>query len=99
VADDHETKKKNKKKMASSYTIVTQLRYIEHVIKDLTNEVSQRPEIIFTDTADSAFYVESVQILVDKLMTLKDMLVRPGLLRVINALELSTDSTDSSDSN
>ncbi len=85
--------------MASSYTIVTQLRYIEHVIKDLTNEVSQRPEIIFTDTADSAFYVESVQILVDKLMTLKDMLVRPGLLRVINALELSTDSTDSSDSN
>ena len=70
--------------MASSYTIVTQLRYIEHVIKNLTNEVSQRPEIISTDTADSAFYVESVQILVDKLMTLKDMLIRPGLLRVIN---------------
>ena len=85
--------------MASSYTIVTQLRYIEHVIKNLTNEVSQRPEIISTDTADSAFYVESIQILVDKLMTLKDMLIRPGLLRVINALELSTDPTDSSDSN
>ncbi len=85
--------------MASSYTIVTQLRYIEHVIKDLTNEVSQRPGIISTDTADSAFYVESVQILVDKLMTLKDILIRPGLLRVINALELSTDLTDSSDSN
>jgi hypothetical protein len=85
--------------MASSYTIVTQLRYIEHVIKDLTNEVSHRPEIISTDTADSAFYVESIQILVDKLMTLKDMLIRPGLLRVINALELSTDLTDSSDSN
>ena len=85
--------------MASSYTIVTQLRYIEHVIKDLTNEVSQRPEIISTDTADSAFYVESIQILVDKLVTLKDMLIRPGLLRVINALELSTDPTDSSDSN
>ena len=85
--------------MASSYTIVTQLRYIEHVIKDLTNEVSQRPEIISTDTADSAFYVESIQILVDKLMTLKDMLIRPGLLRVINSLELSTDPTDSSDSN
>jgi hypothetical protein len=85
--------------MASSYTIVTQLRYIEHVIKDLTNEVSQRPEIISSDTVDSAFYVESVQILVDKLMTLKDMLIRPGLLRVITALELSTDLTDSSDSN
>ena len=85
--------------MASSYTIVTQLRYIEHVIKDLTNEVSQRPEIISSDTVDSAFYVESIQILVNKLMTLKDMLIRPGLLRVITALELSTDLTDSSDSN
>jgi hypothetical protein len=85
--------------MASSYTIVTQLRYVEHVIKDLTNEVSQRPEIISTDTADSAVYVDLVQRIVDKLMTLKDMLIRPGLLRVINALELSTDPTDSSDSN
>ena len=85
--------------MASSYTLVTHLCYVEHVIREITNEVSQRPEIISTDTADSAFYVESVQILVDKLMTLKDMLIRPGLLRVINALELSTDPTDSSDSN
>ncbi len=85
--------------MASSYTIVTQLRYIEHIIRELTDEVSQKPEIISTDTADSAVYVDSVQRIVDKLMTLKDMIIRPGLLRVINALELSTDPTDSSDSN
>ena len=85
--------------MASSYAIVTQLRYIEHVIKELTDEVSQKPEMISTDTADSAVYVDSVQRIVDKLMTLKDMLIRPGLLRVIHALELSTNPTDSSDSN
>jgi hypothetical protein len=85
--------------MASSYTIVTHLRYVEHVIREITNEVSQRPEMISTDTADSAFYVASVRRLVDRLMALKDMLIRPGLIRVINALELPTDSTDSSDSN
>jgi hypothetical protein len=85
--------------MASSYTIVTQLRYVEHVIREITNEVSNRPEMISTDTADSAFYVASVHRLVDRLMALKDMLIRPGLLRVINSLELSTDPTDSSDSN
>ena len=85
--------------MASSYTIVTQLRYIEHVIREITNEVSQKPEMISSDTTDSAFYVASVHRLVDRLMTLKDMLIRPGLLRVINALELSPDLTDSSDSN
>jgi hypothetical protein len=46
--------------MASSYTIVTHLRYVEHVIREITNEVSQRPEMISTDTADSALYVASV---------------------------------------
>ena len=55
--------------------------------------------MISTDTADSAFYIASVQRLVDRLMALKDILIRPGLLRVINSLELPTDSTDSSDSN
>jgi hypothetical protein len=85
--------------MASSYTIVTHLRYVEHVIREITNEVSQRPEMISTDTADSAFYIASVQRLVDRLMALKDMLIRPGLLRVINSLELPADSSHSSDSN
>jgi hypothetical protein len=85
--------------MASSYTLVTHLRYVEHVITEITNEVSRRPEMISTDTADSAFYVDSVQRLVDRLIALKDILIRPGLLRVINSLELPTDSTDSSDSN
>ncbi len=85
--------------MASSYTLVTHLRYVEHVIREITNEVSQRPEMISSDTADSAFYIASVQRLVDRLMALKDILIRPGLLRVIIATELSTDSTDSSDSN
>jgi hypothetical protein len=84
--------------MVSSFTIVTQLRYIEHVIREITNEVSQKPEMISTDTADSAFYVSSVHRLVDRLMALKDILIRPGLLRVINATELSADSTHSSDS-
>jgi hypothetical protein len=85
--------------MASSYTLVTHLRYIEHVIREITNEVSQKPEMISSDTADSAFYIASVQRLVDRLMALKDILIRPGLLRVIIATELPTDSTDSSDSN
>ena len=85
--------------MTSSFTIVSHLRYVEHVIREITNEVSQKPEMISSDTADSAFYVASVQRLVDRLMALKDMLIRPGLLRVINSLELPTDSTDSLDSN
>ena len=84
--------------MASSYTLVTHLRYIEHVIREITNEVSQKPEMISSDTADSAFYIASVQRLVDRLMALKDILIRPGLLRVIITTELP-DSTDSSDSN
>jgi hypothetical protein len=84
--------------MASSYTIVTHLRYVEHVIREITNEVSQRPEMISTDTADSAFYIASVQRLVARLMALKGILIRPGLIRVINSLELPTDSTNSSDS-